>query len=509
MPTQGKSVIKKLLIVAAILIAILLILPRFINVDRYRPEVISEIEHLTARRVAMGRLSVRFLPKISLVVQDFAIGNPPGFPSGNFITAATASANLEIGPLLHRRIVVESIQIQKPVIMLISKGEQWNFSNPAGAAVRNASYSAPFQASAGEIVISGAHIMLTHVLGSGGLSPPSLEATDAMIDLKSISLGAPLAPASFSPRDMGTGMSLRLVSLEAGDTLQPASANPVTAHGSLSAKVLRFNQVNLTNLKSNLRLNPDNLSINPIAFDVFSGKGQGEFQMDLAQANSPYQVSLNLTALDVSQLLAAFQGGNGKMTGSLDANCLFSGDFAGSPDPWAGKQADGKLTIQQGRVPDLKLNRNILQMMKIAGLGPATGDITSFSSISADFELRNGLLTSHVITLRGNGLNANGRGSANLNPASGPALNYQGVAQIKAAATPLTNALSSLVQIPIHNGMVDLPFQVTGTLNQPKFSVEPPPGFGGVGHPQGTPNSPANLIQGIMGLFGKNPPVKK
>src|SRR5487761_712977 len=188
MASRGKSILKRFLIALAILIAILLILPWFINVDRYRPEVISEIERVTGRRVEMGKLSVRFLPKISVVVQDFALGNPPGFPSGNFITAKTVSANLAIGPLLHHRLVAGSIQIKEPVIILISKGEQWNSASPPVPAVRNASYSISFQATVKEIVISDAHMMLAHVLPSGEISPSSLEAMDATIDLKSVSL---------------------------------------------------------------------------------------------------------------------------------------------------------------------------------------------------------------------------------------------------------------------------------------------------------------------------------
>lgn len=507
MPTKGKSLLKKILLVVLILIVVLLIVPFFINVDRYRPEIISELERVTARRVGMKRLSVRFLPKISVVVQDFALGNPPGFPASNFITAQKVSANLEIGPLLHRQIVVESVEIQKPVITLLSKGEQWNFASPAANAIRKASYSIPFQATVGEVVISGADVALGHVLTSGEASPPALEATDAVIDLKSVNLGTTVSPASASPDGASTGIPLRMASLETGGGLPSTNANPVTAHGSLSAKVLRYGQINLTNLKSNLSLDPARLSLNPFSFDAFAGKGAGDFQMNLARANSPYQLSLNLTGIDMAKLMTAFPGGSGKLTGTLNANCIFSGDFAGRLDPWTGKQGDGKLTIVRGRVPNLKLSRNILEMMKIAGLGPTSGDITSFSSISADFELRGGLLSSRMITLLGNGLNANGNGSTDLNRNPDPTLNYMGVARIKAAATPLTSALASLTRIPIHNGLVDLPFRVTGTLNQPKFDVKPPEGiasgFTSAGRRQGAPNSPGNLIQGIIGLFGK------
>jgi AsmA-like C-terminal region/AsmA family len=508
MASRGKSVLKKLLIVVLVLVAVLLVLPLFINVDRYRPEIVSEIERQTGRRAEMGGLSVRFLPKISVVVKNFALGNPPGFPTGNFVTAAKVSANLEIGPLLHRQLVVESVDVENPDITLLSKGEQWNYATPAANSVRNASYSIPLQTTVGEIVISGAHVTLAHVLSSGEVTPAALEATDVRIDLKPVNLGTLVAPASLSPARPDHGIPLRLISFDVG-ALPPTTRNQVTAQGSLTAKVVRYSQVNLTDLESNIALDPAQFALNPFSFKVFGGKGSGSFRMNLARADSPYQLSVNLAAVDVAKLLAAFPGGSGKMTGSLQANCQFSGDFAGQRDPWAGKQADGKVTIVRGRVPDLKLGRDVIDMMKVAGFGPTSGDITSFSSISADFALQGGVLSSRSIRLVGNGLNATAQGSANLEAEPNPTLNYTGVAQVKAAATALTNALSTLVRMPIHNGMVDLPFQVSGTLNTPKFHVQPPAGLLSPANTKNKPNSPDNVIQGLMGLFGKKRPTKQ
>jgi hypothetical protein len=514
MQTRGRSFLKKALIVLAILIAVLLILPWFIHVDSYRPQIISEIQSLTGWRVEMGQLSIRFLPKLSVVVQNFALKNPPGFPSGNFITAVQISANLKIWPLLHRQVVIDSIEIQKPVILLLSMGGDWNFETPARRSIRKASASTvPFQATASEIVLTGARIMLAHVSRMGQLSPPSLDAEDAVIDLKTVRLGPRIEPAAAPQIGMEGARFLRMVNLEGGRPVQSSAPSQFTAHGSLHAKSLRFRQVILTHLKSGLNLEPGLLSWSPIAFDAYNGKGAGSFQADLTRPDAPYKISLKLTGVDVAKLLAAFPGGSGKLTGTLNATSQFSGDFAGREDPWAGKQADGQLMILRGKIPNLKLSGNILQMMRIAGVGPASGDISSFSSITADFKLRGGILSSRSITLVGNGLEAAGQGSADLNRSPDPGLNYQGVAHIRAASTPLTNALSSLVQIPIHNGMLDLPFRVGGTLNQPKFTVQPPGGlagnWGGANPSQTPPNNPNNLIQGILGLFGNNPPSKR
>jgi uncharacterized protein involved in outer membrane biogenesis len=52
----------------------------------------------------------------AIALNDVAIGNPPGFSNGPLLQAKKISAQVALAPLLHRRIEVDSIQVDQPQI---------------------------------------------------------------------------------------------------------------------------------------------------------------------------------------------------------------------------------------------------------------------------------------------------------------------------------------------------------------------------------------------------------
>ena len=54
-----------LIVIAGCLLAALVLLPVFFNLDRYRPEVISYFEENTGKKVEIGRLALTFFPKVN------------------------------------------------------------------------------------------------------------------------------------------------------------------------------------------------------------------------------------------------------------------------------------------------------------------------------------------------------------------------------------------------------------------------------------------------------------
>src|SRR5271156_6609848 len=69
------------------LLLIALVLPHFLDVDRYRDTIADAIAKQTGRKVTLGKLSARLLPGAGLTVDSLHIGNPPGFPDGDVLSA--------------------------------------------------------------------------------------------------------------------------------------------------------------------------------------------------------------------------------------------------------------------------------------------------------------------------------------------------------------------------------------------------------------------------------------
>src|ERR1700676_4697633 len=106
--------------VAVFLLLLALILPYFLNVDRYRDTIANAIEQQTGRHVTLGKIRAIFFPGVGFVVEDLHIGSPPGFPAGDVVSAEAIRGNVAIGPLLHSTVHLHSLELVHPKLTLVS-----------------------------------------------------------------------------------------------------------------------------------------------------------------------------------------------------------------------------------------------------------------------------------------------------------------------------------------------------------------------------------------------------
>jgi hypothetical protein len=143
----------------------------------------------------------------------------------------------------------------------------------------------------------------------------------------------------------------------------------------------------------------------------------------------------------------------------------------------------GHLTIRNGRLPTLRWDQNLLQLARVANMGPTSGDPSSFSSIAVDFTIANNRIKTQKVTITGNGVEADASGSLGL--AGSGSLEYQGVARVATSKNALTSLLGGLTGAALKNGKMAFPFKLTGTLKNPQFTLMP--SGGGSQKSTGTP----------------------
>lgn len=120
-----------MLIIVALVVVTGLILPYFLDVDRYRTFIATLIEAKTGRKVRIGKIRARLLPSVGFVVKDFGLRNPPGFAEGDVLSAQTIRGNLAWGPLLHREFRLSSVELVRPKFMLVEDDRgQTNYGSP-------------------------------------------------------------------------------------------------------------------------------------------------------------------------------------------------------------------------------------------------------------------------------------------------------------------------------------------------------------------------------------------
>ena len=208
-----------------------------------------------------------------------------------------------------------------------------------------------------------------------------------------------------------------------------------------------------------------------------------------------------LKGVNVAEFLNAFPQAKGMMTGTLDGTAKMNGAVTHSSDPLVGITGSGQASIRNGRMPSLQLGSNLRSLAKMASVGPANGDPSSFSSLSTDFRIADARLSSNKITLVGNGVDVDGSGSMTM--AGDGTLDYQGDASLAASGSnPLGTVLGGLAGAKFANGKMTFPFTVGGTFAKPKFSLK----GGAAGQSGAVPaaaQEPVNVVRGISGLLKK------
>src|SRR5262245_26333480 len=82
---------------AAILLLLmaLLVAPKFVDINTYRSQIITQLERRLGRSVKLGAMELSALPSIRVKVEEVVIGDDPQFAQTEFVKAK--SVKLQIG----------------------------------------------------------------------------------------------------------------------------------------------------------------------------------------------------------------------------------------------------------------------------------------------------------------------------------------------------------------------------------------------------------------------------
>ncbi|HEV2197812.1 MAG TPA: AsmA family protein [Candidatus Acidoferrum sp.] len=423
-------------IAALFFLALMFIGPALINVDRYRPQIMSYLQEKTGKQVEIGRLALTFFP-VSIHIDHFGVKNPPIFPRGYVVQVARIDADLSVVALLHRQVVIKSLVLEEPVLNITSDPDgPWNFENPQAKASQD---TFPLGVIS-RVQIRRGNLIASNLLPSDAAGPIFFEAHEISCDLEQVNLVGIINPSSSS----------------------------MDGQGSLKADLLRFGSVEVRNLESKFRLESRHISFADVKAEVYGGSATGDLVFDLSGKNASFKTNARLSGINVAQLLAAFPNGGGKMTGKMEGNVKLTGEIEHTLRPLAGMHGAGHVTVRNGQVPSLKLNANLMKLAHFNDLGPAKDDPSSFNLITTDLELSDQRISSKVIDIDGYGVDVDGSGSVSVSGSD--ELNYRGLAEITTKESFLTNTVARLSGASLKDGKLQFPFRIGGTIDSPVFS---------------------------------------
>lgn len=116
-------------VLAAVTVAALWALPRFLDMDRFRPQLESSLASSLGREVHVGHMEFSLLAG-GARVEQISVADDPTFRQGEFIEAKSLDLGVRLLPLIFSRSLhVTSLTLDEPQISAIkSASGKWNFA---------------------------------------------------------------------------------------------------------------------------------------------------------------------------------------------------------------------------------------------------------------------------------------------------------------------------------------------------------------------------------------------
>ncbi|HEX3435593.1 MAG TPA: AsmA family protein [Pseudacidobacterium sp.] len=170
-----------ILFAALSLLAIALVLPPLINMNRYQRQIADAISRGLGRPVHLSSVTLRLLPRPDLELSNFVVEEDPAFGAEPALRAPSVDAAIRISSLWRGRLEIGRISLDQPSVNLVRNSEgHWNL---------------------GTILLQASHIPnapTTQRRASQSPRFPYIEASNARVNFK---IGAEKKPFSFLNAD--------------------------------------------------------------------------------------------------------------------------------------------------------------------------------------------------------------------------------------------------------------------------------------------------------------------
>jgi AsmA protein len=208
-------------ILVVLLIAALLIIPLFVDLNTYKPEIEQRVTAATGRTFSIGgNIDLSLFPWAGVALSDIHLGNPPGFSEKEMASLDRFEVRVKLLPLISRDVEVERFVVERPRIVLIrQKDGRTNWEGFGGGPKEREGRSAENRAPKSPSPDTGGGLPIEQLaVGEFAVTGGSLryldlkkgtenEVSDLTLRLTDVSLDRPV-PLSFSARVDGRPISL-------------------------------------------------------------------------------------------------------------------------------------------------------------------------------------------------------------------------------------------------------------------------------------------------------------
>jgi len=117
---------------AVVIIAAMLIIPMFVDVQKYKPVLENKVVEATGRPFSVGDdLKLSLFPWAGVSFSNLQLGNPAGFSEKKFVNIKSFEVRVKLLPLISKEIQVKRFVLDGPQIVLVkNKNGRGNWEQP-------------------------------------------------------------------------------------------------------------------------------------------------------------------------------------------------------------------------------------------------------------------------------------------------------------------------------------------------------------------------------------------
>jgi AsmA protein len=524
-------------VVVLVFVVVLIALPFIVDVNMFRPQIESELTAALGRSVKIGNLRLSILSG-SVSADDLSIADDPAFSKAPFIRAKGLDVGVELMPLvLSKQLRVTELVIDHPQVSLLRNAAgKWNFSSLGAKTAQGAhpASSANPDLSVAKLAVKSGTVSMDNI--SDRIKPQAYQNVDITVKdfsftskfpfelsaglpgggtVKLDGTAGPIDPADASLTPLQAKVNVNNLDLAASGFVDATSgiggiadfSGTVTSNGHQA-------QSSGTASIAKLKVSPKGLPApHPVEFKYATTtelqKQTGELTQGditvgkaLARLTGGYQIqaastvlnmklnAVNMPVDDLEAMLPALgvtlPSGSSLKGGTLTANFTITG-------PLDKLVINGPVQLANTKLAGFDLGS---KMSAISALtGTKTGSDTVIQNFSTDAHVAPEGISTQNINLNIPSLGVV-TGNGTISPQN--ALNYQMSAKVSGG---VVTGLTQLAGMGNKGGAI--PFFIQGTTSDPKFVPDVKGMLSSQFGQAGKGQNPADLVNGITGLFGK------
>jgi AsmA protein len=466
---------------AVALVAIVLIVPAWIDLSIFKSTYLPLIEETIHRRVDVGEVRLSLWPTPSIQLSRLKVSDGSIFPDNTFFAAQQLRLRLKLWPLLRGRFEVTEFALEKPVINLLRQPDgTFNYSDLAAKAAPVAKKNGSKKAVVAKPLEPGVIplVLPTRMrINSGQLNIETKGQEPVRINGIDLFLQEFSSTEPFPYRASFNYPGLNSVSLEGKLSYREDQASLIVKDNRLKVQDIVLPVEGIvshltTSPRFHLSLASDQLDAKPV-FEILSIFGLAPRETEIS---GPMGVRMMFSGPSnnlATQIRGRFNdvkvNGKRALKGNVNGE-VFLKLPSGSGSVNRRMQGDGKLTARDGELTNVDLIKKIQQVTGMLGLSKeARRQATTFKTLQADFTIANGLADFRRIHLINPQMEVKGTGTMTLDR---PTLNMTLQTVLSGEASSRIESGRAASFFKDREGRVVVPLRITGPVENPSVNLD-------------------------------------